>query len=74
MGIPAQFNAYVFDFKADEPGKEKTGSLAPPVFHVPKQRDHNPASLGTIRFKLHNQLPRVLDNTVMLNNAVPWGW
>lgn len=68
-GLPPTFTAYVYGF-SDNPNE---GWLAPPVFHVPQAYPEHRASLGTIRFDLHNMLPRVLDNTYMINNSIPAG-
>ena len=67
--LPAAFTAYVYDFGADV----NSGWLAPPVFHIPRPYQHVPASLGTMRFTLHNVLPDALDNTIMINQAIPAG-
>ena len=67
--LPPSFTAYVYGF-SDDPNE---GWLAPPVFHVPQAYPEHRASLGTIRFHLHNRLPPVLDNTYMINNSVPAG-
>ncbi len=67
--LPAAFTAYVYDFNADA----NSGWLAPPVFHIPRPFPHTPAILGTLKFALHNGLPDVLDNTIMINKAIPAG-
>ena len=67
--LPSSFTAYVYGFSADP----SEGWLAPPVFHVPQAYPEHRASLGTIRFHLHNVLPPVLDNTFMINNSIPGG-
>ena len=67
--LPSSFSAYVYGFSADP----SEGWLTPPVFHVPQAYPEHRASLGTIRFHLHNALPPVLDNTFMINNSIPAG-
>lgn len=67
--LPPTFMAYFFDFY-DNPTK---GWLAPPIFEVPQRFPESRASLGTIRFNLHNLLPSVLDNTFMINGRIPGG-
>ncbi len=67
--LPSRLTAYVYGFTADP----DEGWLAPPVFHVPQAFPEHRASLGTIRFHLHNMLPRLLDNTDMINNSIPAG-
>jgi L-ascorbate oxidase len=67
--LPAQFMAYTFDLNTDP----RSGSLAPPIWHIPQRYPEGRESLGTIRFNLHNQLPPVWNNTFMVNGLIPAG-